>query len=144
MTVVGSRAQDAISTSVSIIIVIALLEARRAGLLRRESWLSNVVSGVIVGVVVLSLAMMFAIVSGAKREQGLYLYTAIVAGSFVSTFGGSRLQIAGPTGAFIVVLAEITANYGIDGLQIATLMAGPSSSYSASRMGAVIKFIPAL
>jgi len=90
MTVLGSRAQDAISTSVSIIIVIALLEARRAGLLRRESWLSNVVSGVIVGVVALSLAMMFAIVSGAKREQGLYLYTAIVAGS-----SSRRLAAAG-------------------------------------------------
>jgi MFS superfamily sulfate permease-like transporter len=95
MTVLGSRTQDAISTSVSIIIVIALLEAHCAGLLRRESWLSNVVSGVIVGVVALSLAMMFAIFSGAKREQGLYLYAAIVAGSFVSTLAAADCRSPG-------------------------------------------------
>jgi SulP family sulfate permease len=77
---------------------------------------------VIVGVVALPLAMAFAIASGAKPEQGLY--TAIVAGGLTSLFGGSRLQIAGPTGAFIVILAGITAQYGIQGLQVATLMAG--------------------
>ena len=83
--------------------MIALLDAHRAGLLRREHWMPNVVAGVIVGVVALPLAMAFAIASGAKPEQGLY--TAIVAGLIVSAFGGSRLQIAGPTGAFIVILA---------------------------------------
>ena len=102
--------------------MIALLEAKRAGLLAREHWLRNVVSGAIVGVVALPLAMAFAIASGAKPEQGLY--TAIVAGLIVSICGGSRLQIAGPTGAFIVILADITMKHGIDGLQIATLMAG--------------------
>ncbi len=76
----------------------------------------------IVGVVALPLAMAFAIASGAKPEQGLY--TAIVAGLLVSACGGSRVQIAGPTGAFIVILSGITAKHGIDGLQIATLMAG--------------------
>src|SRR5688572_33196396 len=102
--------------------MIALLEARRAGLLRRDHWLRNVVAGVVVGVVALPLAMAFAIASGAKPEQGLY--TAIVAGLCVSVFGGSRLQIAGPTGAFVVILAGITAQHGIDGLQIAPLLAG--------------------
>src|SRR6185436_16917130 len=102
--------------------MIALLEAHRAGLLRRESWLRNIVAGVVVGVVALPLAMAFAIASGAKPEQGLY--TAIVAGLFVSICGGSRLQIAGPTGAFVVILAGITAQYGISGLQIATILAG--------------------
>ncbi|MGD8631626.1 MAG: SulP family inorganic anion transporter, partial [Gammaproteobacteria bacterium] len=120
----------------------ALYEAYRSGLLARQHWLSNIVSGVIVGVVALPLAMAFAIASGAKPEQGLY--TAIVAGLLVSTFGGSRLQIAGPTGAFIVILSGITAEYGITGLQIATLMAGVILLFlGLARMGAIIKFIPA-
>lgn len=119
----------------------ALLEAYRSGLLGRKHWLPNIVSGVIVGVVALPLAMAFAIASGAKPEQGLY--TAIVAGFMVSAFGGSRLQIAGPTGAFIVILAGITAKYGITGLQIATIMAGVILLLlGIARMGAIIKFIP--
>jgi SulP family sulfate permease len=122
--------------------MIALLEAHRAGLLRREHWLRNVVAGVVVGVVALPLAMAFAIASGAKPEQGLY--TAIVAGLCVSAFGGSRLQIAGPTGAFVVILAGITAEYGVDGLQIATLLAGVMLLLlGIARLGAIIKFIPA-
>src|SRR5262245_57426955 len=122
--------------------MIALLEAYRAGLLKSKNWLPNIVSGVIVGVVALPLAMAFAIASGAKPEQGIY--TAIVAGFLVSVFGGSRLQIAGPTGAFIVLLAGITAKYGIEGLQIATLMAGVILLLlGIARFGAVMKFIPA-
>ncbi|MCD6680034.1 MAG: STAS domain-containing protein [Burkholderiaceae bacterium] len=121
--------------------MIALLEARRAGLLRREHWLPNIVAGAIVGVVALPLAMAFAIASGAKPEQGIY--TSIVAGFLVSVLGGSRVQIAGPTGAFIVILAAITARYGIDGLQIATMMAGGILLLlGVARMGAIIKFIP--
>src|ERR1043165_3966137 len=96
--------------------MIALRETYRAGLLRREQWLPNIVAGVVVGVVALPLAMAFAIASGAKPEQGLY--TSIVAGLMVSIFGGSRLQIAGPTGAFVVILSGITAEHGIEGLQI--------------------------
>ena len=102
--------------------MIAILEAKRAGLLSKKHWLNNILAGLIVGVVALPLAMAFAIASGAKPEQGIY--TAIIAGGFTSLFGGSRLQIAGPTGAFIVILAGITAKYGIEGLQVATLMAG--------------------
>ena len=121
--------------------MIAILEAKRAGLLSRQHWMNNILAGVIVGVVALPLAMAFAIASGAKPEQGLY--TAIVAGGLTSLFGGSRLQIAGPTGAFIVILAGITAKYGIDGLQIATLMAGVMLLVMGfARMGGVIKFIP--
>jgi sulfate permease, SulP family len=121
--------------------MIALLEAHGAGLLSRQHWLPNIISGGIVGVVALPLAMAFAIASGAKPEQGLY--TAIVAGLVVSVFGGSRLQIAGPTGAFIVILAGITAKHGIDGLQIATLMAGLMLLLlGMARLGAIIKFIP--
>lgn len=121
--------------------MIAILEAKRAGLLSKDHWLNNILAGVIVGVVALPLAMAFAIASGAKPEQGLY--TAIVAGGLTSLFGGSRLQIAGPTGAFIVILAGITAKYGIEGLQVATLMAGVMLILMGlTRLGGVIKYIP--
>lgn len=121
--------------------MIAIREAWNAGLMGRRHWLANIVSGVVVGVVALPLAMAFAIASGAKPEQGLY--TAIVAGLITSLFGGSRLQISGPTGAFIVILAGITAKYGVDGLQIATIMAGIMLLLlGLARMGGIIKFIP--
>ena len=121
--------------------MIALLEAQRAGLFQRQQWLPNIIAGVIVGVVALPLAMAFAIASGVKPEQGLY--TAIVAGLITALFGGSRVQISGPTGAFIVVLAGITAQYGVSGLQIATLMAGVMLLLlGMARLGAMIKFIP--
>src|SRR5258705_6444342 len=121
--------------------MIAYLEASRAGLMQRKHWLPNLVSGIIVGVVALPLAMAFAIASGAKPEQGLY--TAIVAGLVVSICGGSGVQIAGPTGAFIVVLAAVTAKHGIDGLQIATFMAGLMLlALGLGRMGQIIKYIP--
>ncbi len=119
----------------------AFLEAYRSGLLNRKQWLPNIISGVVVGVVALPLAMAFAIASGAKPEQGIY--TAIFAGFFVSAFGGSRFQIAGPTGAFIVILSGITAKYGFVGLQIATMMAGVILLLlGLAKMGSIIKFIP--
>ncbi len=122
--------------------MIALIEAHRAGLYARAQWLPNVVAGVIVGVVALPLAMAFAIASGARPEQGLY--TAIVGGVLVSLLGGSRVQIAGPTGAFIAILVGVTAKYGIAGLQVATLMAGIMLLLMGlARMGGIIKFIPA-
>src|SRR6187455_88243 len=102
--------------------MIALLEAHAAGLFKRESIWSNAVAGVVVGIVAMPLAMAFAIASGATPAQGLY--TAIVAGLATSLLGGTRVQISGPTGAFIAVLAGITAQYGVAGLQAATLMAG--------------------
>lgn len=118
-----------------------LIESYKAGLFQKKYWLQNLIAGLIVGVVALPLAMAFAIASGAKPEQGIY--TAIVAGLVVSVMGGSRLQIAGPTGAFIVVLSGITAKYGISGLQIATLMAGFILLFlGLARLGGIIKFIP--
>jgi SulP family sulfate permease len=111
--------------------MIALLEAKRAGLFSAKHIANNLIAGVIVGVVALPLAMAFAIASGAKPEQGIY--TAIVGGFLTAVFGGSRLQISGPTGAFIVILAGITAQYGIAGLQVATLMAGVCCWAWASR-----------
>ena len=110
-------------------------------MLARGHWARNLLSGVIVGVVALPLAMAFAIASGAKPEQGLY--TAIVAGIVVTLFGGSRLQIAGPTGAFIVILAAVTAEHGIAGLQIASMMAGVILMLLGfARLGAMVRFIP--
>ena len=86
--------------------------------------------------------MAFAIASGARPEQGLY--TAIIGGACVSLFGGSRVQIAGPTGAFVAILAGVTARYGISGLETATFMAGVILLLmGATKMGAVIRFIPA-
>jgi SulP family sulfate permease len=121
--------------------VIALLEAKRAGLFRREHWLPNIIAGVVVGVVAMPLAMAFAIASGASPAQGLY--TAIVAGAATSLLGGTRVQISGPTGAFIAVLAGITAQYGVAGLQVATFMAGVMLLIMGfTKLGSVIKFIP--
>ena len=122
--------------------MIAVVEAYRAGLFARIHWLPNLIAGLVVGIVALPLAMAFAIASGARPEQGIY--TAIIGGGLISIFGGSRLQIAGPTGAFIAILAGITAKYGIGGLQVATLMAGVMLVLMGlARMGGVIKFIPA-
>jgi sulfate permease, SulP family len=121
--------------------MIALLQARAEGLWSRTQIRNNVLAGVVVGIVALPLAMAFAIASGARPEQGLY--TAIVAALLTSIFGGTRVQISGPTGAFIAVLAIITAQHGIAGLQIATLMAGVILvAFGIARLGAVIKFIP--
>lgn len=120
----------------------ALLEAYRAGLLSKKHWLNNIIAGIIVGVVALPLGMAFAIASGAKPEQGIY--TSIFAGFVASIMGGSRLQITGPTGAFIVILLAIVNEHGIVGLQIATLMGGIILLLlGISRMGGIIKYIPA-
>jgi SulP family sulfate permease len=121
--------------------MIAVLQAKAAGLWTRSHIRNNMLAGIVVGVVALPLAMAFAIASGARPEQGLY--TSIVAGVMTSLFGGTRVQISGPTGAFIAVLAVITAQHGIDGLQIATLMAGLILfGFGFARLGAVIKYIP--
>lgn len=119
----------------------AIVEAYRAGLLKPKYYLSNISAGIIVGVVALPLAMAFAIASGAKPEQGLY--TAIVAAIVVGIFGGTQVQIAGPTGAFIVILANITAHYGLSGLQIASFLAGfILLLMGLLRLGTIIKYIP--
>lgn len=119
----------------------AWIEARRAGLFAPQNWLRNIIAGIIVGIVALPLSMAFAIATGVKPEQGIY--TAIVAGFIVSVCGGSRVQIAGPTGAFIAILAGITAQYGFDGLQIATVLAGVMLFFMGLfRLGTMIRFIP--
>src|SRR5947208_3607282 len=101
----------------------------------------DVVAGLVVGVVALPLAMAFAIASGVPPERGLY--TAIVAGFIISALGGSRVQIGGPTGAFVVIVYGIVARYGYDGLVLATLMAGVLLIVMGlSGLGAAVKFIP--
>lgn len=99
------------------------------------------IAGLIVGVVALPLAIAFAIASGVRPEQGLF--TAVIAGFLISALGGSRVQIGGPTGAFIVVVAKIVADHGYDGLAVATLIAGAILiAMGLARLGTAIKFIP--
>ncbi len=101
----------------------------------------DLLSGVTVGIVALPLAMAFAIASGASPEQGLI--TAIVAGFIISFLGGSRYQIGGPTGAFVVIIYGTIAKYGMDGLLVATILAGVMLTlFGLCRMGALIKYIP--
>jgi SulP family sulfate permease len=107
----------------------------------REQFTRDLIAGVIVGIVALPLAIAFAIASGLPPERGLY--TAIVAGFLISLLGGSRVQIGGPTGAFVVIVSGIVQLHGVDGLVVATLMAGfILVAFGLLRLGAAIKFIP--
>ncbi len=107
----------------------------------RKQFANDVLAGLIVGIVALPLAIAFGIASGVTPEKGLI--TAVVAGFIISALGGSRVQIGGPTGAFIVIVYGIVQTYGIDGLIVATFMAGIMLIIlGLARAGAVIKFIP--
>lgn len=107
----------------------------------RQQFLADLTAGVIVGIVALPLAIAFAIASGVGPDRGLY--TAIIAGFIISALGGSRVQIGGPTGAFVVIVYGIVHQYGIDGLIIATVMAGVILvGFGVARLGGAIKFIP--
>src|SRR5215467_8067835 len=102
---------------------------------------ADLIAGVTVGLVALPLALAFAIASGLPPQAGIY--TAIVAGGLISLLGGSRLQIGGPTGAFVVIVAGIVARHGVDGLFVCTLMAGAMLIVlGATGMGAAVRFIP--
>ncbi|HEY9382619.1 MAG TPA: sulfate permease [Gemmatimonadales bacterium] len=101
----------------------------------------DALAGLIVGVVALPLSIAFAIASGVSPEKGLY--TAIIAGLLISVLGGSRVQIGGPTGAFVIIVAGIVQRYGLDGLTVATLMAGLILLAAGFlKLGGLIKFIP--
>jgi len=107
----------------------------------RKEFFNDAIAGVIVGVVAIPLAIAFAIASGVGPEKGLY--TAIIAGFIISFLGGSNVQIGGPTGAFIVIVYGILMKYGIDGLIIATIMAGIILILmGVLKLGSVIQFIP--
>ena len=107
----------------------------------REQFVRDLTAGVIVGVVALPLSIAFAIASGVTPDRGLY--TAIVAGFVISVLGGSRVQIGGPTGAFVVIVYGIVQRYGVGGLTVATLMAGVLLiGFGLARLGTTIRFIP--
>jgi SulP family sulfate permease len=107
----------------------------------RHLFLSDAIAGVTVGLVALPLAMAFAIASGMPPETGIY--TAVVAGFITSALGGSLTAVGGPTGAFVVVVAGIIAEYGIDGLFMCTMMAGVILiALGATQVGSAVKYIP--
>jgi SulP family sulfate permease len=107
----------------------------------RSDFTRDLLAGIVVGVVALPLAIAFGIASGVRPEQGLY--TAIVAGFLISLLSGSRVQIGGPTGAFVVLVFSVVAQFGYEGLAVATLMAGALLvAMGFARLGAVIRFIP--
>lgn len=108
----------------------------------RQQFFSDLTAGIIVGVVALPLAIAFAIASGVSPERGLI--TAIVAGFLISALGGSRVQIGGPTGAFVIIIYGIVQEYGLEGLTVATLMAGVMLLVMGlAKLGSIIKFVPA-
>src|ERR1041384_1114605 len=107
----------------------------------RHKFLLDVIAGITVGLVALPLAMAFAIASGLTPQAGIYC--AVVTGFLVSALGGSRVQIAGPTGAFVVVVAGIVTKYGVDGLFMCTMMAGVMLlAMGLTGMGSAVRFIP--
>src|SRR4051794_30777876 len=107
----------------------------------RQDFSADLLAGLTVGLVALPLAMAFGIASGVTPQAGLY--TAIVAGALISALGGSRLQIGGPTGAFVVIVAGIIAKFGVAGLALVTLMAGLILIVMGlTGLGAAVKFIP--
>jgi sulfate permease, SulP family len=117
-----------------------LLDVLREGYSRQQAT-ADLIAGVIVGVVALPLAIAFAIASGLPPQYGLY--TAIVAGFLGSLLGGSRVQISGPTGAFVVIVYGIVQAHGVPGLTLATIMAGLILvGFGVARLGRVIQFIP--
>lgn len=106
-----------------------------------KTFLNDLTAGIIIGIVALPLAIAFAIASGVEPERGLF--TAIIAGFFISLLGGSRVQIGGPTGAFAVIVYGVVAKYGYSGLAAATVMAGILLiMLGAFKMGGLVKFIP--
>src|SRR6187200_2840373 len=107
----------------------------------RSTAIADLTAGVTVGLVALPLAMAFAISSGVPPQAGLY--TAIVAGFLISALGGSKTQIGGPTGAFVVIVYGIVAQYGMDGLCLCTLMAGVILFLlGITGLGSTVKYIP--
>lgn len=107
----------------------------------RETFMKDLMAGIIVGIVALPLAIAFGIASGVTPEKGII--TAIVAGLAISVFGGSKVQIGGPTGAFIIIIYGIIQQYGVEGLTVATLMAGAFLVlFGLLRLGTIIKYIP--
>ena len=107
----------------------------------RQMFFHDLLAGITVGLVALPLAMAFGIASGVTPQAGLY--TAVVAGFLISALGGSRTQIGGPTGAFVVIVAGIVARFGMSGLAMVTVMAGIILLFMGfTGLGAAVRFIP--
>lgn len=107
----------------------------------KEQLIKDIISGIIVAIIALPLSIALAIASGVGPEQGLY--TAIIAGFFISFLGGSRVQIGGPTAAFVVIIYGIVTEYGTDGLIVATILAGVMLVIMGiCHFGSLIKYIP--
>lgn len=133
MTAVSRPTHSAASLVPKLLTVLPAYDRRQLG--------RDLVAGVIVGIVAIPLAIAFAIGSGVTPDRGLR--TAIIAGFLISALGGSRVQIGGPTGAFVVIVYGIIQKHGVDGLIVATLMAGVMLILmGAAKLGSVIKFIP--
>src|SRR5947207_584972 len=114
---------------------------RSIGAYSRHDLGADLLAGLTVGLVALPLAMAFGIASGVTPQAGLY--TAIVAGAIISGLGGSRMQIGGPTGAFVVIVAGIVAKFGVAGLALVTMMAGAMLIVMGlTGLGSAVKFIP--
>ncbi|MBI4749485.1 MAG: C4-dicarboxylic acid transporter DauA [Acidobacteria bacterium] len=129
-----------IFTSFKVQPAFALREAFRAGY-SASDFRADALAGIIVGIVALPLSMALAIASGVAPQHGLY--TAIVAGTIIAVLGGSRTQISGPTAAFVVVLAPISAKFGLGGLLLASLMAGVMLTiFGVMRLGKFIEYVP--
>src|SRR5829696_2940230 len=119
---------------------VALRTALRRGY-SREDLRADLLAGVVVGIVALPLSMALAVASGVAPQHGLY--TAIIAGAVIAALGGSNVQVSGPTAAFVVLLAPISAQFGLGGLILATLMAGILLVImGVARLGSLIQFVP--
>jgi SulP family sulfate permease len=117
-----------------------LISVMREGI-NTSTLLNDILAGIIVGVVALPLSIAIAIASGVKPEQGLI--TAFIGGLIIALLSGSRVQIGGPTGAFIVIIFGIVQHYGMAGLMVATLMAGVMLVLMGiCRLGSVLKYLP--
>ncbi|MCZ7608387.1 MAG: SulP family inorganic anion transporter [Planctomycetota bacterium] len=138
------RASRRLSASVGpsrpIPVAVGLRSALREGY-GWKNFRADLLAGLVVGVVALPLSMALAIASGVPPQHGLY--TAIIAGGLIAVTGGSRLNVSGPTAAFVVLLAPISAKYGVGGLAVASLMAGMVMVLLGfARMGRLIQFVP--
>src|SRR5215218_10029456 len=119
---------------------VALRTALRRGY-TRDSLRADLLAGIVVGIVALPLSMALAVASGVAPQYGLY--TAIIGGAVIAALGGSNVQVSGPTAAFVVILAPISAKFGVGGLVLATLMAGLMLMLmGVLRLGGLIQFVP--
>jgi len=118
-----------------------LISLLQHNLVNRDTLTKDILAGIVVGIVALPLAIAFAVASGVSPEKGLI--TAVIAGFLISLLGGSRVQIGGPTGAFVIIVYSIVENYGLDGLMISTILAGIILiAFGLLRLGTLLKFIP--